>query len=145
MIEFLKTPDSPVCSAVAPVILQYSAAHAAADAIDESAVPQVIADLAVGEVAYNGGQIVNQGCKDLILTVTFLDGDDCEVCTADTITTVVEQLVVPANSSLELPAAYWQAATYVLSSDIIDGEPAQSVYFYSAWAPSCPTCVKLAV
>jgi hypothetical protein len=145
MITFLKTADSPVKAAVAPILFQYSATHAATDAVDESAVVQAVAALAAGDAAYNGGQIVNKGCKDLILTVTFLGGDDCEVCTADTLTTVQETIIVPANSSLELPNAFWQAAEYVLSSDIVDGEPNQDVYVYSAYAPACPECVKLAV
>lgn len=145
LIHFLTKAENPVCSATAPVVFQYSATHASGDGVDESTETQTVVALTAGDVAYNGGQIVNKGCKDLIIDVTFLDGDDCEFCTADTITTVTEQFIVPSNSSLDLPNAFWQEATYVLNSDIIPGEPMQHVYVYSAYAPACPECKKLAV
>lgn len=148
LIQFINAAPQPICSANAPVVLQYNVVHQGADAIDESSVVTSVVDLGnpwSGDAAYKGGQVVNRGCKDLILTLTFLDGDDCDYCTSDTVVVVQETVIVPANTSLELPNAYWQAAEYLLSSDLIVGEGEQNVYIYSAFAPDCPGCKKIAI
>lgn len=123
-------------SAIAPIIFQQTYKHLAADNLNESTNVISVVSLNPGDPAYNGGQIVNRGCKDLILTITFLSGGDGFPETPDVLTTIDQIIIIPANTSLDLPSSFWQAAEYVLHSDLVGEEPEQVVFIYSAYSPT---------
>ena len=46
-------------------------------------------------------------CDAVKLVVSYLDGDDCDSCTVDTLTTVDVEITIPANATgVALPAGY---------------------------------------
>lgn len=153
LIQFLDLGAAAQCrGAVAPIVEQGAAAFAADGSGDSTgSTPVVIEDLAAGAAAFNGGQVINRGCFDLLVELGYLAGDDCDPCTTpDSLSLVPISLVVPANASMPLPSGFWQdlQVTLVDSSgapvDLV-GDATQTVLTYSAFTPDCPSCVVSAI
>ncbi len=151
MISFLPSDVGGACKkAVAPIILQETALFDATGA-DTGSVPVVVADVAAGDPAHYGGQIVTKGCKDVLVELQYLDGDDCEPCTdPDALVLVPVSVVVPANSSFPLPDGFWQDLTVTLVDDAaapvdLTGTAVQPVMVYSCYTPECPECAVIAI
>lgn len=129
--------------ASAPVVFQYDVTHAET----EGATPVVAADLTVGDPALYGGKIANNGCVPIEITVSYIDGADCDSCSPDTLALVDVVLVIPAGASYSLPDGFWQDLTYIVDGGA--GVPigvTQNVHIYSACAGNpCPECVVVAI
>ena len=82
LIQFLSTSNSS-CNdirAVAPVVHQkFKTIAAGSGATYQDLLPL----LASGECAADGGQIVNTGCNDIKLKLSYLDYQDCDECSVD--------------------------------------------------------------
>ena len=90
--------------AVAPIITDETLTIAAAAGI-------VAADVflgAAGDSAPYGGVVSKTlSCDAVKLVVSYLDGDDCDSCTVDTLTTVDVEITIPAGATgVALPAGY---------------------------------------
>ncbi len=104
-----------------------------------------IGDLFVGvaddPAPYAGYVTKTLSCDAVKLVVTYLDGDDCDSCTVDTLTTVEETITIPAGASgVSLPAGYISKIT----AQVVDsaGAPKNSaiggeVQFTSSRAGAC--------
>jgi hypothetical protein len=66
-----------------------------------------------GDPAPYGGFINKMlSCDAVKLVVSYLDGDDCDPCTVDTLTTVDVEITIPAGASgVALPAGYIKKIT----------------------------------
>lgn len=132
-------------AAVAPVVFQ--SADVIASGTGSS--PIVVADVVAGDPAYFGGQIVVRGCSDVLVQLNYLDGDDCQICTApDALALVARSLIIPANSSFPLPDGYWQDMSITAVDSTGAPQNVQtdvSVMTYSSHKPACPDCVVLAI
>lgn len=142
-IQFLATEGgSSAQKAVAPVVHQASLTVAVGSG---AAAQDLLPAIAAGECASFAGQIVNKGCYDILATVSYLDGGDCDSCTVDTLETVDVELVIPANSVFPLPQGFHQqVAVQTLDSA---GAPIANttevkLNFYSSYQPSCGGCSK---
>ena len=142
-IQFLSNTDSSSApKAVAPVVHQ----AALTVAVGTGATPQdLLAAIPVGDCAAYGGQIVNKGCYDIKVAVTYLSGADCDSCTVDTLSTVDVALTVPANSVFPLPQGYHQQIQ-IVTLDAAGAPFANTtevkLNFYSSYQPGCGGCVK---
>lgn len=129
--------------AAAPIVFQYDVTHIET----EGTAPVIAADLAVGDSAYYGGKIANNGCVPITITVSYLDGADCDTCSPDTLALVDIDLIIPANASYTIPDGYWQDLTYVVDGGA--GVPigvTQNVHIFSACpGDPCPECVVVAI
>jgi hypothetical protein len=72
----------------------------------------ILAPVASGGVPYHAGSFSNPSCADVELTITYLDGADCDECTTDTITTVTQVVQVGAGLSGKLPEGLISGITY---------------------------------
>jgi hypothetical protein len=90
--------------AVAPVITDETLTIAAGAGITAADVFLGVA----GDSAPYGGYINKTlTCDAVKLVVSYLDGDDCDNCTVDTLTTVDVEITIPAGASgVALPAGY---------------------------------------
>lgn len=153
MISFLDSQVGSSCKkAVAPIILQDGATFAADGSGDSlGAAPVIVADIAALDPAHYGGQIVTRGCKDVLVELQYLDGDDCEPCTdPDALALIPISVIVPANSSFPLPDGFWQDLQVTLVDDAaapvdLTGTAVQNVMVYSCYTPECPECAVMAI
>lgn len=139
LIQFLPQEGGSECAkAVAPVVNQGSLDIAVGSG---SALTDLLPAIAAGSPAAFGGQIVNRGCLDLLAQITYLDGDDCDACTApDTLSPVVISVTIPKNSAFPIPNGFItqvQVQTLDSSGTPVDAQIEQSVDFYSAYQPCC--------
>lgn len=146
LIQFLSssTGSAGCLTAVAPVVVQGELVFTSGNG---ATITDLVPALASGSPAAFGGQIVNTGCYDLLATFTYLQGDDCNECTTpDTLTTVVVTVEVPKNSSFPIPDGFItrvQVQTIDTTDTPINVQKDQTVYFYSAYKPSCVSCKVL--
>lgn len=146
LIQFLpQNSGSTGCvGAVAPIVQQGELTFLPGTG---SALTDLVAAIASGSPAPFGGQIVNNGCYDILATITYLQGDDCDECTTpDTLTQVVVTVEVPKNSAFPIPDGYFtqiQVQTIDATNAPVDVQKDQNLYFYSAFKPACPNCVVL--
>ena len=142
-IQFLGTEGgSSTQKAVAPIVHQAALVVAVASG---AAKQDLLPAIATGECAAFSGQIVNKGCYDILATVTYLDGADCDSCTVDTLDTVDVELTIPANSVFPLPQGFHQQiAVQTLDSAGVPFANTTEVKlnFYSSYQPSCGGCSK---
>lgn len=124
--------------AIAPLVTDVTLAIAAAAGSVAAAVFTGVA----GDPAPYGG-FVNKtlGCDAVKLVVTYLDGDDCDSCTTDTLTTVTVDLTIPANASgVQLPAGYITSITAQVvdaAGVAADSAAGGSVRYTSSRAGAC--------
>lgn len=124
--------------AVAPVISDVTLAIAAGAG---SVAAPLFTGVSGDPAPYGGFVTKTMGCDSVTLVVSYLDGDDCDSCTVDTLTTVDVTLTIPANASgVQLPAGYITAIT----AQVVDsaGTPVNStiggdVRFTSSRAGAC--------
>lgn len=97
--------------------------------------------IASGSPAAFAGQVVNQGCHNVLLSITYLDGDDCDDCTTpDTLTPVVVDVTVPKNSAFPLPAGFItliQATALDSAGVAVNVQVDVELDYYSAYQPCC--------
>lgn len=141
-IQFFNSDaSSSSLKATAPVVNQKSLTIAiGTGATAQDLLPAIVA----GDCAAYGGQVVNKGCYDLKLVITYLDGADCDSCTVDALVTKDVELVVPSNSVFPIPDGYYQQVT----AQTVDSTGAAfanttevKVSLHSAYQPSCGGCV----
>lgn len=97
----------------------------------------------VGANAPYGGSFINKGCSDLIVTISFIVGGNCESCDdPDALTTTDILWTIPANSISPIPDGFWTELEYVLATAANDSK-VQTVKFQSSYTPDCPTCAVL--
>lgn len=143
MITFLSNASSS-CSttrAVKPVVYQKSMTIAVGAGAN---LQDLQAQIATGQCAADAGQLVNKGCYDLLVSLTYLDGADCDNCTVDTLTTQVITIIVPANAAFPLPPGLitrLQVATVDSTGAQVANTTEQTVSWYSAYSPDCNGCV----
>jgi hypothetical protein len=97
-----------------------------------------------GECSAYGGQIVNKGCYEIEVEITYLTGGDCDSCTVDTLTTEVVTIFVPANSVFPIPDGFYQLVQVITvdsGKNAIANTTEVTVSLHSAYAPSCNGCV----
>lgn len=141
MIQFLSTSSSSNgVRAVAPVVHQASLTVATGSG---AAKQDLLEAIAAGECAADAGQVVNSGCYDVLLTVSYLDGGDCDSCTVDTLSVVEIPVTVPKNSAFPLPAGLIkqiQVQTVDSAGAPISNTTAQTLNYYGSYAPGCGGC-----
>jgi hypothetical protein len=101
--------------------------------------------IAAGECAAFGGQIVNKGCYDILATVSYLQGSDCQVCTIDELSVIEVEVTIPANSVFPLPQGYHQqieVQTLDSAGAPIANTTEVSLKFFSSYQPQCNGCEK---
>ena len=106
----------------------------------------LLSPLPGGECAADAGQIVNKGCYDILLSIEYLTGADCDNCTVDAVSAENVTITVPANTAFPLPPGliYWmQVATVDSSGNAVANTTEQTVSWYSAYAPDCAGCVAV--
>lgn len=147
MIQFLEMGQAAQCAqAVLPVVYQSTTVF---DAGTGTTPQPVLAPLAAGDKAAYGGQVINKGCQDLLLTISYLQGGDCDPCTTpDTLTVSTVDVTVPKDSSFPLPDGFITGVVGVLVDNAgvpvaLAGDLTQTVRFYSAYTPACPACAVL--
>lgn len=145
LIQFLSNYSSSAnCqSAVAPVVVQGELTLAVGSG---STLTDLITPIAIGSKVPFGGQIVNEGCYDLMATITYLDGDDCSECTQDSLTPTIIQVEIPKNSAFPIPDGYFtsiQVQTIDSTNAPINVTKEQVIHFYSAYKPACPSCTVI--
>ena len=90
--------------AVAPIITDETLTIAAGAGITAG---NVFLGVAGDSAPYGGFISKTLTCDAVKLVVSYLDGDDCDSCTVDTLTTVDVEITIPANASgVALPAGY---------------------------------------
>lgn len=139
LIQFLAQDAASGCAkAIAPVVNQGALNIAVAAG---SVLADLLPAIASGSPAAFGGQIVNKGCHDLLAAITYLEGDDCDTCTApDTLTPVVINVTVPKNSAFPVPNGFIgliQVQTLDSAGAPVNVQKEQAVDFYSAYQPCC--------
>lgn len=110
-----------------------------------TATPVTLATVASGNSAGYGGLITNGSpCQTVLITVTYLSGDDCNACESpDAITTSTVTRRIPPLSSLSIPDGYWSVVTStVVNSSNVAVVPTSNflVNLYSDYQINCPTC-----
>ena len=139
LIQFLPQEAAQGCpKAVLPVVNQ-GALDIAVGA--GSALADLLPAIAAGDPAAFGGQVVVKGCHDLLLTISYLEGDDCDPCTEpDALTVTDVEITVPKNSAFPLPNGFItrvQAQALDSTGTPVDVQKAVEVDFYSAYQPCC--------
>ena len=143
MISYFSSSGSS-CSttrAVKPVVYQEKLTIAVGDGANRQ---DLLPQLATGACAADAGQIVNKGCYDILLSIEYLTGADCDNCTVDTVSPENVTITVPANSAFPLPPGliYWMQVATVDSNGVeVANTTEQTVSWYSAYAPDCAGCV----
>lgn len=95
--------------AVAPIVTSVSLAIAAASG---SVAAPVFTGVTGNPAPYGGFVTKTLGCDAVKLVVTYLTGDDCDNCTASTLTTVTQDVTIPANATgVQLPPGYITSIT----------------------------------
>ena len=93
------------------------------------------------------GQVDNRGnCFNLLLTITYLTGADCDGCTDRPLTAVTKTVFVKKGDVFNIPAGYWNLVQYqVVDDDLtpINATKDGIVRFYSSHTPACPGCTPL--
>jgi hypothetical protein len=90
--------------AVAPVITDETLTIAAGAGI---AAADVFLGVAGDPAPYGGFISKTLTCDAVKLVVSYLDGDDCDACTVDVLTTVDVEITIPAGATgVALPAGY---------------------------------------
>jgi len=111
----------------------------AAGAGDEAA--DLFAGTAGDPAPYGGFVTKTLSCDAVKLVVSYIDGDDCDACTVDTLVLVEEEITIPAGASgVALPAGYIAKITAVVVDS--DGDAKVSVLggdvqFTSSRAGAC--------
>lgn len=128
--------------AVAPAVFQESIslrADASEDG-DGSAAVDLLPAIVAGNPAAYGGQVVNEGCATVLLDVTYLDGDDCNACSVDTLTPVVVQVTVKPDRAIDLPPGYVvqvQATSVDSTGTAVAVNANQEIEYQSCSQPCC--------
>lgn len=149
MLEFLPMDEGSSCDkkAVAPEVFQeyLEVAELTGDvAVD------LLAQIATDDPAAYAGYVVNKGCKALQLDITYLDGDDCDTCTSDTLVPVVKTVLVPKNAKYQLPAGYVSLMQVTTGEIAADGSftaeavpvgQTQDIYYDGCYTPCCSGAV----
>ena len=136
--------------AVAPVIAGGSVLFDAAVAAEAGALPLPVTTIASGAAAPYGGTINVKGCKNVLVEVDYLDGDDCDPCTdPDALVTATMSFVMQANSTYEVPAGFWTEirATLIDTAGVavdLVGTQTEMVTLHSGFNPGCTDCTVLA-
>jgi hypothetical protein len=141
LISYLSSP-SQNCSvkAIAPVVGQSFINVAAASGATAT---DLFTTLATGAKPFASGQIQNATCGDLEVTLTYLDSQDCNLCTSETITTSVKTVIVPKNSVFPLPTGLISAASFKTGTQVgstftaSNLNVAGNVTWYSEYQPGC--------
>jgi hypothetical protein len=141
-IQFFNSSSSGASlKAVKPVVFQeFLTIAVGAGASFQDLLPVV----AAGECAAYGGQIVNSGCYDLKVNVTYLEGGDCDECTVDVLSTVAQEFIVPKNSVFPIPDGFYQQVqvqTVDSAQAAIANTTEVKVSLHSAHSPNCTGCV----
>lgn len=90
--------------AVAPIITESSLTIAAGAG---STAADVYLGVTGDSAPYAGFVTKNLSCDAVKLVVSYLDGDDCDSCTVDTLTTVDVTITIPAGATgVALPEGY---------------------------------------
>ncbi len=143
---FLNQEASGDCTkAIAPVVAQafLDIPEATGDTIQD-----LVPALATGDVALFSGNVVNSGCMDLRLTISYVDGQDCDVCTSDTLVLLEVPYLVKKNRHSPLPTgliAQVQVETGnvdaagVFTPAAVPTGQVQSIEFDSCYQPCCGT------
>lgn len=143
LIQYLSSSSSSACTlrATAPRVGQAKttiAVASGATAVD------LVPALASGAIPYAAGQLSNPGCADVQLTISYLNGADCDSCTADTVAPVAITVIVPAKSVFPLPEGLVTGIQYQTGSRDAAGvftaanvTVAQPIEWYSYYQPCC--------
>lgn len=127
--------------AIKPVVVQDSLTIAAGT----GNTLQELVNIPTGDCSPYGGQIVNSGCYDLQVRVKYLDGGDCDSCTADTLSFTCVEFVVPKNSVFPIPDGFFTkvfVGTLDSSRALVANTTDVSVDLYSSHVPTCGGCVS---
>lgn len=144
LIQFFNSGSSSNGSlrAVEPVVYQKYLTIATGTG---SGLQDLMPALAVGDCAAYGGQIVNNGCYDLKLIAYYLEGDDCDACTPDTLTVASVEFFVPKNSVFPMPDGFYQMVqVQTVDSDrnAFSNTSEVKVSMHTSHVPNCSGCVQ---
>jgi hypothetical protein len=140
LIQFLsQTSTGGSCKkAIAPVVYQSSVDILSGTG---ATVLPLLVSITSGNIAAFGGQVVNKGCHSLLATINYLNGDDCDECTApDILSTVPVTVIIPKNSAFPIPDGFLTGITVQTLNSAgvpVDVQYTQEVDFYSAYQPCC--------
>lgn len=106
--------------------------------------------LVSGDAALFSGNLINSGCLDLELTISYVDGQDCDVCTVDTLSTVDVTYYVKKNRQVTLPVGL--VSGIQVTTGVLDGAgtfvatpvpvgTVQEIQWDSCFTPSCASTV----
>lgn len=141
MIQFLGADTSPNgVRAVAPIVHQSVLVAAVGSG---AALQDVLPEIAADECAAHAGQVINTGCYDVKLTVSYLTGGDCDTCTVDVLTVEDLEITVPKNSAFPLPVGLVkqiQAQTLDSAGEPVANSTEQTVKYYGHYVPGCTGC-----
>lgn len=101
-------------------------------AIGDGATPATLVDLGTNP-AVQYGLVTPVGCHNLLLTVTYLTGSDCDSCTVDTLTESTVTIFIRKNTPFTLPQGHIVQVDYVVVDETqapIATTTEQSVEFY---------------
>ena len=97
-------PGTSAPKAVAPLVTNVTLAIAAGAG---TAAADVFAGTVGDSAPYGGFVSKTLSCDAVKLVVSYLDGDDCDSCTVDTLTVVTQTITIPANAAgVQLPPGY---------------------------------------
>lgn len=144
LIQFFNSGDSNGSSlkAVKPIVYQKYLTIATGTGLT---VQDLLPALGEGTCAAYGGQIVNNGCYDLKVLISYLEGGDCDACTVDSLTIGTVELFIPKNSVFPLPDGFYQqiqVQTVDSSKTPIANTTDVSISLHSSHVPNCNGCVQ---
>jgi hypothetical protein len=141
-IQFLSASNGgQVLKATAPIVNQKNLTIAIGAG---SSFSNLLPAIAVGQPAAYGGQVVNNGCYDVNLVITYLTGADCDECTVDTLSKVDVSIIVPKNSVFPIPDGFYQqvkATTVDSTGAAVANTTEVKLALHSAYQPSCGSSV----
>jgi hypothetical protein len=108
--------------------------------------PTLLLEQTAGSPALNHDVIVeNPSCYPATVTVTYLDGADCEPCTPDSVTLVTRTHDLPGFTGLKLDApGVWISKVEVALDNAVPAAGADATITASGWSVAeCPACRKL--
>lgn len=141
---FLSQSTSDNCvKAVAPEVTQafLDIAELTGDVAQD-----LLAQIAPGAAAAHSGTIVNSGCMDLELTISYVDGADCDTCSTDTLSEVAVTYFVKKNRQVSLPVGLVSRiqvqtgnldAAGAFTAAAVPANQTQQVEFDSCYQPCC--------
>lgn len=142
LYQYLPTAsESCNLKATAPVVGQAKTTVAVGAG---ATIADLLPALTTGSVPYAAGQVENKGCADVQLTISYLDGADCNTCTVDSLAVVDVTVLVPANALYPLPTGLVTRIQY--QTGTVDGSGvftasnvaiAQPISWYSFYTPCC--------